>query len=358
MIKWFKKNQNVTSDTNDVTDDTLPLDNTVEEEISLPVATFEPEQEDQEKLGFYARFKKGLTKTRQQFGESVGRLLLGKKAVDATIFEELETLLLQADLGLDTTHAIIKQLEQGMARKELVDGNAVFQSMKERLQTILVGNTSPLCIETADQSPFVILTVGVNGAGKTTTIGKLAKQYQQQGKKVMLAAGDTFRAAAVQQLQVWGERNQVAVIAQQSGADSASVVFDALQAATARKMDVLIVDTAGRLHTQSNLMEELKKVKRVLQKINPMAPHETMLVLDASIGQNALNQAREFHQAIGLTGITMTKLDGTAKGGILFAIANELAIPFRYLGIGESIDDLRPFDATQFVRAIFNDDSI
>lgn len=358
MIKWFKKNQNVPSDTNDVTDDTLPVDNIVEEEALLPVETLEPEQEDQEKLGFYARFKKGLTKTRQQFGESVGRLLLGKKAVDAAIFEELETLLLQADLGLDTTHTIIKQLEQGMARKELVDGNAVFQSMKERLQAILVGNTSPLCIETADQSPFVILTVGVNGAGKTTTIGKLAKQYQQQGKKVMLAAGDTFRAAAVQQLQVWGERNQVAVIAQQSGADSASVVFDALQAATARKMDVLIVDTAGRLHTQSNLMEELKKVKRVLQKINPMAPHETMLVLDASIGQNALNQAREFHQAIGLTGITMTKLDGTAKGGILFAIANELAIPFRYLGIGESIDDLRPFDATQFVRAIFNDDSI
>ena len=358
MIKWFKKNQNVSSDTNDVTDDTLPLDNTVEEEISPPVAIPEPEQEDQEKLGFYARFKKGLSKTRQQFGESVGRLLLGKKAVDAAIFEELEALLLQADLGLDITHAIINQLEHGMARKELVDGNAVFQSMKERLQAILVGNTSPLCIETVDQSPFVILTVGVNGAGKTTTIGKLAKQYQQQGKRVMLAAGDTFRAAAVQQLQVWGERNQVAVIAQQSGADSASVVFDALQAATARKMDVLIVDTAGRLHTQSNLMEELKKVKRVLQKINPMAPHETMLVLDASIGQNALNQAREFHQAIGLTGITMTKLDGTAKGGILFAIANELAIPFRYLGIGESIDDLRAFDATQFVRAIFNDDSI
>lgn len=356
MIKWFKKNQNVPSDAKDVTDETFTPDNLVTEEEPLLAVKSEPHEDDNEKTGIFARFKRGLSKTRQQFGEGVGRLLLGKKTIDASIFEELETLLLQADLGIDTTHDILKQLEQGMARKELTDGDAVFQSMKERLQTILVGNTSPLCIETEDHSPFVILTVGVNGAGKTTTIGKLAKQYQQQGKKVMLAAGDTFRAAAVQQLQVWGERNQVPVIAQHSGADSASVVYDALQAATARNIDVLIVDTAGRLHTQNNLMDELKKVKRVLQKINPMAPHETMLVLDASIGQNALNQAREFHQAIGLTGITMTKLDGTAKGGILFAIANELAIPFRYLGIGESIDDLRPFDAPQFVRAIFNDD--
>ena len=200
--------------------------------------------------------------------------------------------------------------------------------------------------------------VGVNGAGKTTTIGKLAKQYQNMGKKVMLAAGDTFRAAAVEQLQVWGQRNEIPVIAQHTGADSASVIFDAIQAAKARGIDVLIADTAGRLHTQSNLMDELKKVKRVMQKIDVLAPHETMLVLDASIGQNALNQARQFHQAIGLTGITMTKLDGTAKGGILFAIANELGIPFRYLGIGEGIDDLRPFDAPQFVNAIFNDDQI
>ena len=198
--------------------------------------------------------------------------------------------------------------------------------------------------------------VGVNGAGKTTTIGKLAKQYQQLGKKVMLAAGDTFRAAAVEQLQEWGRRNQIPVIAQHTGADSASVIFDAITAARARQIDIVIADTAGRLHTQHNLMDELKKIKRVIQKIDPDAPHEIMLVLDASIGQNALNQAREFHQAIGLTGITMTKLDGTAKGGIVFAIANELAIPFRYLGVGESVDDLKVFDARQFVSAIFDDD--
>jgi fused signal recognition particle receptor len=351
MIKWFKKNQSVSSDAVDtlpaITEEVKSLEETITQPETLP--------EESASLGIYGRFKRGLTKTRQQFGEGIGRLLLGKKSIDAGVFEELETLLLRADLGIETTQAILKQLESELERKKLLDGDAVFQALKERLQAILQKNTIPLCIETPDHSPFVILTVGVNGAGKTTTIGKLAKQYQQQGKKVMLAAGDTFRAAAVQQLQVWGERNQIPVIAQHSGADSASVIYDALQAATARGVDVLIADTAGRLHTQSNLMEELKKVKRVMQKINPNAPHETMLVLDASIGQNALNQAREFHQAIGLTGITMTKLDGTAKGGILFAIANELALPFRYLGIGEGIDDLRPFDAPQFVRALFND---
>ncbi|MFC3908990.1 signal recognition particle-docking protein FtsY [Legionella dresdenensis] len=307
-------------------------------------------------MGFYARFKQGLSKTRQQFGDSIGRLLLGKKTIDANLLEELETLLLTADLGMETTQAVLKDLSESLARKQLTDGDTVFEALKKRLEGCLQANTKALDIETEDKSPFVILTVGVNGAGKTTTIGKLAKQFQQQGKKVMLAAGDTFRAAAVQQLQVWGERNQIPVIAQHTGADSASVIYDALQAAKARGIDVLIADTAGRLHTQNNLMEELKKVKRVMQKLDPATPHETMLVLDASIGQNALNQAREFHQAIGLTGITMTKLDGTAKGGILFAIANELAIPLRYLGIGESIDDLRPFDAQQFVRAIFNDD--
>ncbi len=270
----------------------------------------------------------------------------------------METLLLSADLGIETSQAILKQLSEDLARKQLTDGDAVFDALKKRLETILLIREKPLQIETVDQSPFVILTVGVNGAGKTTSIGKMAKQFQQQGKKVMLAAGDTFRAAAVEQLKIWGERNQIPVIAQHTGADSASVIYDALQAAKARGIDVLIADTAGRLHTQGNLMEELKKVKRVIQKLDANAPHETMLILDASIGQNALNQARQFHQAIGLTGITMTKLDGTAKGGILFAIANELEIPFRYLGIGEGIDDLRPFDAQQFVRAIFNDDQI
>ncbi|WP_408606886.1 signal recognition particle-docking protein FtsY [Legionella clemsonensis] len=310
------------------------------------------------KEGFFARFKKGLSKTRQQFGDNIGRLLLGKKEIDAAILEDLETVLLSADLGIETSQIVLKQLIEELARKQLTDGNAVFQALKKRLEEILVICEKPLNPETPDKSPFVILTVGVNGAGKTTSIGKMAKQFQQQGKKVMLAAGDTFRAAAVEQLQIWGERNQIPVIAQHTGADSASVIYDALQAAKARGIDVLIADTAGRLHTQGNLIEELKKVKRVMQKLDPGAPHEVMLVLDASIGQNALNQARQFHEAVGLTGIMMTKLDGTAKGGVLFAIANELGIPFRYLGMGEGIDDLRPFNASQFVRAIFNDDQI
>ncbi|WP_131783159.1 signal recognition particle-docking protein FtsY [Legionella gresilensis] len=362
MIKWFKRNQDASTKKTETykepveskIEPNLPEQEVIEAELEETLSPIE--EENPAKLGFYARFKQGLTKTRQQLGEGIGRLLLGKKVIDETIFEDLEALLLHADIGINTTQDILDKLSAGMARKQLVDGDAIFKSLREQLQTILTNNTAPLSLKTADGSPFVILMVGVNGAGKTTTIGKLAKQYQQQGKKVMLAAGDTFRAAAVQQLQVWGERNQIPVIAQHSGADSASVIYDAVQAAKARGIDILIADTAGRLHTQNNLMEELKKVKRVMQKINPNAPHETMLILDASIGQNALNQAREFHQAIGLTGITMTKLDGTAKGGILFAIANELAIPFRYIGIGEGIDDLRPFEATQFVKAIFNDD--
>lgn len=344
MIKWLKRNQNTAS---------------VEKSTALPVSpAIDSVLEESNKQGFFARFKQGLNKTRHQLGDGIGRLLLGKKEIDATLLEELEAILLQADLGIDTTNVILQQLSDGLARKQLADGDAVFALLKTQLKSMLTTNEAPLKLTTADNTPFVILMVGVNGAGKTTTIGKLAKLYQQQGKKVMLAAGDTFRAAAVEQLQAWGERNQIPVVAQHTGADSASVIFDAIQAAKARHIDVLIADTAGRLHTQSNLMDELKKVKRVIQKIDNVAPHETMLVLDASIGQNALNQARQFHQAIGLTGVTMTKLDGTAKGGILFAIANELGIPFRYLGLGEKIDDLRPFDAAQFVNAIFNDDQI
>ncbi|WP_420324232.1 signal recognition particle-docking protein FtsY [Legionella shakespearei] len=321
-------------------------------EVIEPVVEQEPTKE-----GIFARFKRGLSKTRHQLGDGIGRLLLGKKEISQDLLDELETLLISADLGIETTQAVLKQLTDELERKQLSDGNTVYEALKLQLQKIL-GEEIPLTAETTDKSPFVILMVGVNGAGKTTTIGKLAKQFQRQGKKVMLAAGDTFRAAAVEQLHVWGERNDIPVIAQHTGADSASVIFDALQAAKARKIDVLIADTAGRLHTQNNLMEELKKVKRVLQKIDPAAPHETMLVLDASIGQNALNQARQFNEAVQLTGITMTKLDGTAKGGILFAIANDLGIPFRYLGVGEGIEDLRPFDAAQFVGAIFNDDHI
>lgn len=317
-----------------------------------------PETESSTDTGLFTRLRKGLSKTRSHLSDGIGRLLLGKKELDAELLEELETLLLRADLGIETTQLILQQLTDAVERNQLADGDAVFMALKTRLEAILAEVSHPLISETVDKSPFVILMVGVNGAGKTTTIGKLAQQYQQAGKKVMLAAGDTFRAAAVEQLQAWGERNQVPVIAQHTGADSASVIYDALQAARARGVDVLIADTAGRLHTQNNLMEELKKIKRVLHKLDPSAPHETLLVLDAGIGQNALNQAREFHQSVGVTGITMTKLDGTAKGGILFAIAHELGIPFRYIGVGEGIDDLRVFDAPQFIEAMFDDDQV
>ena len=355
MIKWFKRNPDT------------PLSNVPPESVSMPteaevivsdLANQEEVVDEQTMPGFLSRFKRGLSRTRHQLGDGIGRLLLGKKEIDPLLLDELELLLLRADLGIDTTKAILQQLSDGLARKQLADGDAVFSALKCALQGLLSKQESVLTLVTPDGAPFVILMVGVNGAGKTTTIGKLAKHYQRMGKKVMLAAGDTFRSAAVEQLQAWGQRNQIAVIAQHTGADSASVIYDAVHAAKARGVDVLIADTAGRLHTQTHLMDELKKVKRVIQKMDTHAPHETLLVLDASIGQNALNQARQFHQAIGLTGITMTKLDGTAKGGILFAIADELGIPFRYLGMGEGIDDLRPFDAAQFVDAIFDDDHI
>ena len=349
MIKWFKRNQDTSGA------EMAPIE-LVNPQPVADVLDVESDGHDEPvKQGFLARFKRGLSKTRHQLGDNIGRLLLGKKEIDAQLFDELETILLSADLGIETTNAILQQLSDGLARNQLADGDAVFDALKKQLESMLSVQAPPLTVVATDKTPFVILMVGVNGAGKTTTIGKLAKLYQQQGMRVMLAAGDTFRAAAVEQLQVWGQRNQIPVIAQHTGADSASVIFDAIAAAKARGIDVLIADTAGRLHTQGNLMDELKKVKRVMQKMDPHTPHETMLVLDASMGQNALNQARQFNQAIGLTGITMTKLDGTAKGGILFAIANELGIPFRYLGLGEGIDDLRPFDAVQFVNAIFND---
>lgn len=350
MIKWFKRNQGQQPTLDD-------QESQVEETIQ-PLPEPDLESQNMPKESLFARLRRGLSKTRHQIGDSIGRLLLGKKEISRELLDELETLLISADLGIDTTQAILNHLTEGLERKQLANGEMIYESLKSQLESILQQESKPLIPVTEDGSPFVILMVGVNGAGKTTTIGKLAKQFQQQGKRVMLAAGDTFRAAAVEQLQVWGERNGISVIAQHTGADSASVVYDALQAAKARNVDVLIADTAGRLHTQGNLMEELKKVKRVLQKLDPKAPHETMLVLDASIGQNALNQARQFHEAVQVTGITMTKLDGTAKGGILFAIANDLRIPFRYIGVGEGIEDLRPFDASQFVGALFNDDSI
>ncbi|WP_354671196.1 signal recognition particle-docking protein FtsY [Thiohalobacter sp. IOR34] len=303
--------------------------------------------------GLFARLRDGLAKTRSGLTEGIASLLLGRRQIDDELLEELETQLLIADVGVEATQAVIEDLTRRVERKQLKDAEALMQALREDMAEILRPVAVPLQIPD-DTRPFVILMVGVNGVGKTTTIGKLANRLQQEGKRVMLAAGDTFRAAAVEQLQVWGERNGIPVIAQQQGADSASVIFDAFQAARARDMDVLIADTAGRLHTQSNLMEELKKIKRVLTKIDPQAPHEVMLVVDAGTGQNALNQALEFHQAVGLSGLTLTKLDGTAKGGIIFAIAKRLGVPIRFIGVGEGIEDLRVFDADEFVDALFS----
>lgn len=306
------------------------------------------------KPSLFARLKKGLSRTRRGFTEGLASLVLGKKAIDPELLEAIETRLLLADVGVEATQAIISDLTARVARKQLTDPEALLTALREDLVGLLKPCEQSLTIS-AMTTPYVILMVGINGAGKTTTIGKLAKRLQANDKKVILAAGDTFRAAAVEQLQVWGERNQIPIVAQQSGADSAAVVFDALQAAQARQFDILIADTAGRLHTKENLMEELKKVKRVLGKLDPNAPHEVMLVLDASIGQNALVQAEQFHKAIGITGIVVTKLDGTAKGGILFAIAKKMNLPIRFIGVGEAIDDLRPFVAKEFVQALFEE---
>jgi len=300
------------------------------------------------------RLKQGLSKTRHSITDSLASLVQGNRQIDDDILEELETLLLSADVGVETTMRIIDDLTGRVSKKELRDTGALIAALRSDMTEILTASDQPLEIDRS-QSPFVILMVGVNGVGKTTTIGKLARQFKEQGLSVMLAAGDTFRAAAVEQLQTWGERNDIPVIAQGNGADSASVIFDALQAARAKKIDVLIADTAGRLHTQSNLMEELKKVKRVMGKLDDSAPHEVMLVLDAGTGQNALAQAKEFHQAVGVSGITLTKLDGTAKGGIIFAIADKLGIPVRFIGVGEAVEDLRPFHAEEFVEALFGD---
>lgn len=308
------------------------------------------------KKGLFARIKAGLGRTRANLSEGLANLFLGKKQIDDDLLEEIETQLLVSDIGVEATTAIIDRLTERVARKQLDDAQALYQALKDELRAMLEPADKPLIIDKS-HTPFVILMVGVNGVGKTTTIGKLAKRYQSEGKSVMLAAGDTFRAAAVEQLQVWGERNKVPVIAQHTGADSASVIFDAIQAAKARKIDVLIADTAGRLQNKSNLMEELKKVTRVMKKLDDSAPHEVMLVVDAGTGQNALSQANLFNEAVGLTGITLTKLDGTAKGGIIFALAKEMAIPIRYIGVGEQVDDLRPFDANEFTNALFDQSS-
>ncbi|MBV6827009.1 signal recognition particle-docking protein FtsY [Pseudomonas sp. PD9R] len=321
--------------------------------VEAPVeAPAEPVRTEESKAGFFARLKQGLSKTSASIGEGMASLFLGKKAIDDELLDDLETRLLTADVGVEATTQIIQRLTQKVARKELADSDALYKSLQGELAAMLKPVEQPLKI-TSQNKPFVILVVGVNGAGKTTTIGKLAKKLQLEGKKVMLAAGDTFRAAAVEQLQVWGERNKIPVIAQHTGADSASVIFDAVQAAKARGIDVLIADTAGRLHTKDNLMEELKKVRRVIGKLDADAPHEVLLVLDAGTGQNAINQAKQFNQTVELTGLALTKLDGTAKGGVIFALAKQFGLPIRYIGVGEGIDDLRTFEAEPFVQALF-----
>lgn len=302
--------------------------------------------------GLFQRLKARLSRTRNNLANGLANILLGRKQIDDDLLEELETLLLTADVGVDAARRIIDELTGRVKRRELSDPEALGRELRAALAAILEAADQPVT-EVPAGSPRVILMVGINGAGKTTTIGKLAKRFRDEGKSVMLAAGDTFRAAAVEQLQSWGERNQVPVVAQHTGADAASVIYDALQAARSRGTDVLIADTAGRLHTKSNLMDELAKIARVMKKIDSAAPHEVWLVVDGTTGQNALNQAVEFHKSVGLTGIVITKLDGTAKGGILFAIADRLQLPIRYIGIGESADDLRPFEPEQFVAALF-----
>jgi len=317
MLKFFKKNQN-----KDIQTDTKK-----------------------------ASLKDRLFKSKRRLGDGLSSILIGKKQIDDELLEELEILMISADIGIQTTDKILESVRKKASRKELKDGDSLYQLIKVELEALLIDDN--LLVPVSD-STFVILVVGINGAGKTTTIGKLAKSFQSQGKSVMLAAGDTFRAAAIEQLQIWGDRNEIPVIAQKTGADAASVVYDAYQSAVAKNIDILIADTAGRLHTQDNLMQELEKIKRVLKKHNDKSPHETLLVIDGGSGQNAVQQANEFHKSIELSGIAVTKLDGTAKGGVLFAISDSLNLPIRYIGIGEAIDDLKPFHAKDFINALFD----
>ncbi|MET0356243.1 MAG: signal recognition particle-docking protein FtsY [Cellvibrio sp.] len=342
--------------------DPTPAENASANSSQEPVPTQEVAHVEsvpvEPKLGFFARIKQGLSRTSSNFAQGLGNLILGRKTIDEDLFEELESQLLIADVGLDATTEIIDNLTKAVARKQLTDGDALYAALREQLAQLLRPVEKPLVIANRTlegvKKPYVILVVGVNGVGKTTTIGKLAKRLQNEGKKVMLAAGDTFRAAAVEQLQVWGERNQVPVIAQHTGADSASVIYDALQAAQSRGLDVLIADTAGRLHNKDHLMDELAKVKRVLAKLDAKAPDEVLLVLDAGTGQNAVNQAQQFIEAAGVTGLALTKLDGTAKGGVIFALSKKFGLPVRFIGVGEGIDDLQPFAVEPFIQALFS----
>jgi fused signal recognition particle receptor len=297
-----------------------------------------------------AELSRSLEKTKRTFSDGMADFLLGKRSIDNTLLDELETRLLMADVGIDATTIIIDELQNNISRKTIADVDALQAKLADIMKTILQPCEQAMNTDTA--KPFVILVVGINGAGKTTSIGKLAHHFKQQGKSVMLAAGDTFRAAAVEQLQQWGERNDVPVISQGTGADPASVIFDAVASASSKNIDIIIADTAGRLHTQDNLMEELAKIKRVLGKLDASAPHETLIVMDAGFGQNALHQVQQFHDSIGLTGMAVTKLDGTAKGGILFSIAKSLNLPVSFIGVGEGINDLRPFNASEFVDAL------
>ena len=326
------------------------------EQVQAPGDLAVAEQtEEPSKRGFFGRLRDGLSRTRSKLSDGLGAVVLGRKEVDASLLEEVETQQLTADVGLEATDAIIDGLRARLGRKQLADADQFMAALREELRAILAPCDKPLVIDTS-KKPFVILMVGVNGVGKTTTIGKLAKRYQSEGHSVMLAAGDTFRAAAVEQLQVWGERNAVQVVAQDTGSDSASVIFDAYQSAKAKGVDILIADTAGRLHTKDNLMTELEKIVRVLKKQDPRLPDEILLVLDSTTGQNALAQADSFHKSTTLTGLALTKLDGSAKGGVAFALAKRLGIPLRFIGVGEQIDDLRPFNAHDFVAALFGDE--
>ena len=309
-----------------------------------------PSQDPQEEKN-KTSLKERLFKSKKKLGDGLSSLVIGKKKIDDDLLEELEMLLIGSDIGIQTTDKVIEIVRKKASRKELKDEDSLYQLIKEELESLLIKEN---LLEPSSEIPFVILVVGINGAGKTTTIGKLAKLFQSEGKTVMLAAGDTFRAAAVEQLQIWGERNDIPVIAQKTGADAASVVYDAYQSAIAKKVDILIADTAGRLHTQDNLMQELEKIKRVLKKHNEDAPHETLLVIDGGSGQNAIQQANEFHKSINLSGLAITKLDGTAKGGVLFSISDSLKLPIRYIGVGEAIEDLKPFNAKDFVDALFD----
>ena len=351
MFGFKKKKKSADEQVAEAIDESSTVVDAAEEAPTEALKEVIPEPETPSSGGLFARLKKGLSRTGSSLTEGMGALILGKKQIDDEVLEELETRLLMADVGIEATQRIIKELTRQVSRSELKDVESLMASLHTTMTDILEPSTQTLVIDES-KTPFIILMVGINGAGKTTTIGKLAKKFQQEGKSVMLAAGDTFRAAAVEQLQTWGERNKIPVVAQSTGADTASVIYDALESAKANNIDVLLADTAGRLHTQNNLMEELKKVQRVMKKLDDTAPHEVMLIVDASIGQNALAQAKEFNAALGLTGITVTKLDGTAKGGILFAIAEQTGIPVRFIGVGEGIDDLQTFNADDFTNAL------